>query len=312
MNDQLENKLSMYEKVQLNVTTHAIETAGVPAIATTKTELDLVVAKILTSAGISNLDITGYTVQKQNKRNDMSSVLKKVTAGLTAYYSINNQPQEAEKWDETSSMIDGMRDNDIYTYSQRALVASVANVAALAPFGILPADNTSLTTLNADFLLLIESPKNRIGERGAELNNLERLFEQADNILINKLDPLMRIFETTNPTLYDTYKNARSIDDTGTITAPDYEGSIGANEIRKIAEIPYQSSRLFKVKNLGPATISFSLSNDPLNTEANEFVVAPGQTIQRLSSNLKVNSDFLVLKNADASLTAVYQIRIEE
>ena len=201
MNDQLENKLSMYEKVQLNVTSHATETAGIPAIATTKTELDLVVAKILTSAGISNLDITGYTVQKQNKRNDMSLVLKKVTAGLTAYYSINNQPQEAEKWDETSSMIDGMRDNDIYTYSQRALVASVANVAALAPFGILPADNTSLTTLNADFLLLIESPKNRIGERGAELNNLERLFEQADNILINKLDPLMRIFETTNPTL---------------------------------------------------------------------------------------------------------------
>jgi hypothetical protein len=312
MNNILENRLSMYEKVQSMLSSHVAETASIPAVATLKAELDNVVGKILTSAGISNVDITGYTVQKGNKRAELSKLAIKVSTAQVAWARMNAKPQEAEKWDETPAMLDAMRDNDVCIYAQQLNIAAVANLANLSPFGVVAADTTALASRITEFLTLMQEPRVRIGDRGAELENLTRLFDTANDILKLKLDAVMAIFTVSNPTLYSSYLNARSIDDTGAVTSPDYTGTMGANNTTRVAEIPYLSSRIFIIKNTGAVPLVFGLSTNPTNIESDEVQVPAGATIQRMSATITTKGNFVLLRNDDPVQDASYEIRINE
>lgn len=313
MNNVFENKLSMYQKVQAFLTLHTTDTASIAAVATLKTEFDLLVTKILSSAGVSSIDITGYAVLKNNKRIETTKALLKVSTAYTAWARMNNKPQEAEKTDYTPAMLNSMRDNDFYTYSQQVhLLVSGTPIATFTPFGLVVADVTSLNTKNTEFLALIQEPRLRIGERSAEFSNLERLFEQADELLKLKLDNVMPIFQVNNPTLYAAYTNARGIDDTGAVTAADYSGTVAISTISTIAIIPYMASRTFYIKNTGSTSFIFGLSTNTSTLEGTPASINPGSEIQRLSSNLGSSGDNILINNTDTTLGASYEIRIIE
>ena len=59
MENNLENRLSMYQKVQFYLTHHADETAAIPMVASLQTDLDDQVNTVLTLATIVDTDITG-------------------------------------------------------------------------------------------------------------------------------------------------------------------------------------------------------------------------------------------------------------
>jgi hypothetical protein len=313
MNNILENRLSMYEKVQTFLAVHTAETSSVAAVATCKTELDGLVGKILISAGISSMDITGYTVLKANKRAELTKATMKISTALYAITRMNNKPHEAEKFDETPAMLDAMRDNDILAYAlQINAAATPALVTTLAPFGVLPADNTALAARAAEFVLIMQQPRIQIGDRGAELQNLTRLFDSADELIDLKLDAVMTIFSVTNLTLYDGYKNARGIDDTGAVTSPDYEGELAPSTITKIAEIPFLSSRVFIIKNTGATPIVFGLSTDGMAIDSDAVQLVAGATLQRTSSSIATKGNYILLRNDEATAFGSYQIRINE
>jgi hypothetical protein len=312
MNNSLENKLSMYEKVQTFLAARTAETSSIAAVATCKAELDATVARILTSAGISNVDITGYTVLKANKRAELTKATLKISTAMYAWARMNNKPQEAEKYDETIAMLNAMRDNDIYAYAQTTNVAAIANVANLATFGVVVADTATLTTRAAEFLVIIQQPKNQIGDRGAELENLTRLFGAADELLTLKLDAVMTIFSVSNLTMYSAYINARGIDDTGAVTSPDYEGELPISLVSKIASIPYLASRVFIINNTGNVPFVFGLSTSGTNITSDEVLIAAGATLQRTSASIASDGDYILLRNDDAAKVGSYQIRINE
>lgn len=312
MDNQLENKLSMYEKVQAMLTLRATDTAPVAMVTTVKNDFSTIVTKILQSAAITNTDITGYTVLKQNKRNELTKILLKVSASHTAWASVNAKPQEAEKTDLTPAMVNTLRDNDLYTYAAQVYTIANAQATALAPYALTPAEIALLNTRNAEFLAVIQEPRVRINERSAEFENLNRLFAQADDLLTTKLDPLMRIFQQGNPTLYDAYTNARGIDGTGAYIAPDYRGTVLANSIHLVADIPYLASRTYIVKNRGAIEIQCCLSTSATAMQSPVVIIAPNATIQRLSSNMQANASFLLLQNTDTAQVADYEVWIEE
>jgi hypothetical protein len=209
-------------------------------------------------------------------------------------------------------MLDAMRDNDVCIYAQQLNIAAVANLANLSPFGVVAADTTALASRITEFLTLMQEPRVRIGDRGAELENLTRLFDTANDILKLKLDAVMAIFTVSNPTLYSSYLNARSIDDTGAVTSPDYTGTMGANNTTRVAEIPYLSSRIFIIKNTGSVPLVFGLSTNPTNIESDEVQVPAGATIQRMSATITTKGNFVLLRNDDPVQDASYEIRINE
>jgi hypothetical protein len=314
MENTLENKLGMYEKLQEFFINHTGDTSAIPAVAVLKTEFDGLVSKILTSAGISDTDITGYTVLKGNKRAELEKACLKISTALFAQARMVGKPQEAEKWDLTASMLGTMRDNDLLVYTQQVntTAAVPATLALLAPYAVLPADNTNLGTKAAEFLAVIQEPRYRIGERGAELGNLTHLFDLADDLLNIRLDAVMTVFSVSNPTLYTAYQNNRGIDGTGAITEPDYKGDVPTSTLMLIAKIPFMASRTFIIKNTGTVPLIFGLGTGPNAIDSTTVTIDAGKEVQRLSSNIGTKGDCILINNGDVALPGMYELRINE
>ena len=289
MEDNLENTLGMYQKVQATLLIHAAETAAIPAVATLTTQLDTKVNAILALASKADTDITGYTVDKQMKRSDLKSKVLKLSGGIVAHTALTDDFKTNEKCDATPSQIDYMRDNDFYTYAKLVINEVTPIMTALTPYGIVAADLTAANTSANNYLKAIQSPQVQINERSINKKALNTLFAETTDLLNNKFDKLMGIFITTNPNLFDAYTGARAIDDTGAVTEPDYISLCNANAISLIADLPYLSGRSFKFENTGTVPLSFALSFTPNTLEGTVLVVEPGAKHTRSTTNLNAN-----------------------
>jgi hypothetical protein len=304
----------MYQKVQGYLTMHAAALATIPMVATLQAELDTEVAVLQTHAVTANADMSGHTVDKQGQRSKLKASLLKVSTAVIAHASINSINKLLEKCDETPAALDSLRDNDFYTYAQTVIAEATPIAASLAPYNVAPADITTVQTDAADFLTIIQDPRLQINERANALNDAIIQFEKIDDLLKSKLDKVMAVFISQNPSLYNGYQGARAIDDDGgSATEPDYAGIINANETLHLATIPYLAGRTFKFKNLGTTLLSFGLGTDP-NALSGTPVDVPGSSeSQRSTANLHTDAaaEQLIVNNAQAQ-AAEYKIWIWE
>ena len=314
MENNLENKLSMYQKVQFYLALHAPETAAIPMVATLKAELDDQVTAVLSLASTVDTDITGFTVDKQTKRDDLTAKILKLSTAIVAFASVNGNSILAEKCDETLYSMGAMRDNDFYTFAQLIIKEATPIMTDLAPFGILPADLSAAEAASAVYLGGIQNPRGQINERSKALNDLEAEMANTDDLVKNKLDKVMGIYQATNLSLYSGYLGARSIDGTGSQTPPDYEGKIAAGSIALVATIPYLSGRGFEVENTGTTALLFALSTDPAVLNGTPVAVSAGNSFIRksLSLNTSEGAEHLLFQNTDANVSGNYKIWVIE
>ncbi len=314
MKDNLENTLGMYQKVQATLSMHAAETAAIPAVATLAAELNTKVTAILTVASDAGTDITGYTVDKQVKRNDLKTKVLKLSGAIVAHTAMTADFKTLEKCDETPSQIDAMRDNDFYVYAKLVIDEVTPIMVALTPYGVVAADLTAANTSADAYLKAIQAPKAQINERSNSINELTDLFAATTTFLTDKLDKVMGVFITTNPNLYNTYMGARSIDDTTAAAEADYDLVINANALSLVAELPYLSSRSFRFQNTGTVPLSFALSATANTLEGDVLVLEPTASAQRGTTSLNTNSlaTKLYVKNADLVVGGSYKIWLEE
>lgn len=314
MENNLENRLSMYQKVQFYLTHHAAETAAIPMVATLQAELEDKINAVLVLGGIVDTDITGYTVDKQSKRTDLTRKILKLSTAIVAYASVNNNSILAEKCDESLRNMGVMRDNDFYTFAQLIIREATPLMTDLAPFGVLPADLTAAETASSVYLGGIQNPRGQINERSKALGDLETAMDGTDDLVKNKLDKVMGIFQATNLSLHNGYLGARSIDGTGSQTPPDYTGSIAAGSIELVATMPYLAGRSFEVENTGTAALVFALSTEAAVLNGTPVSAAPGGTFRRRSLNLNSSeaATHLLFQNTDANVSGSYKIWVME
>jgi hypothetical protein len=314
MEDGLENNLGMFQKVQATFLLHTAETAAIPAVAALSAQLDTKVNAILAVASRANTDITGYTVDKQAKRTDLKNKVLKLGGGVVAFTALSDDFKTIEKCDATPSQIDGMRDNDFYTYAKLVINEATPIMASLTPFGVVAADLTAANTSATNYLKAIQAPKAQINERSGAKKDLAALVAETNDLLQNKIDKVMGVFITTNPSFYDLYRGARSIDDTGSVTQPDYETVCNANTISLVADLPNLSSRSFTFENTGTVPLSFALSARANTLEGTVLVVEPGAKHTRSTTNLNSNpaASKVYVKNADLLVAGSYKVWVEE
>ena len=314
MNNTLENKLSMYQKVQGYMALHTTETAGVSAIATLKTQFDAKVNAILNLAATANADITGFTVDKQAKRNELKTKILKLSTAIVAYGAMTDNFKLLEKCDETPAAIDAMRDNDFYTYAKLVISEATPLMTLLAPYGVVAADLTAANTAATTYLTNIQNPRVQINERSRSLSDIEDLFADADAFLKEKLDKVMKVFIATNTSLYRGYEGSRGTDQTRGNIAADYMDNAAANSITLVATLPYLASRTFEIENTGTIPLTFSLSATPDALEGSVLTLDPGQYAVRKTTNLNTNiaADKLYVQNTDTALTGSYKLWIVE
>lgn len=296
MENGLEDQVSMFQKVQGGLEANKVEIAVIPVMVEYQKELDTRVENILVLASKSNTDITGFTVDKQFKRNDMTDKIRRLSTATVAFAAVNDNRGLMEKCDATLSELNSMRDNDFYAYS-KLLIDEVAPILPqLAPFGIKKDQLDEATKAMDLYLSTIQNPRIKISERGRYIDELEESINSTSVFLREKMDKVMDIFSVTNPGLHKEYLGYRGIDGTGNVNTPDYNGTVMPGGMELIAEIAYLSARTFDLKNVGGVAIEFALSRTPLKMEGNIKVVEKGL------AELVKTSDF----NLDTGATKLY------
>lgn len=303
MDRHSEDKLSSHLKVrQFFIDNLADCAAIVPIISTLHSDFSAILQQILDTKEDADLDITGYTEDKKQKRIVLETSCLKVAKSLALYAQMNNLSSLKEKINFTASDLTRMRDTEIYTTACKIDELLFPYQAQIGQYGITLNDITQLVTDTKNFFDVIQSPKYKIGERVSLNVNLSTYMGNMDALLREKMDVAMTIVGINNSTLQSQYLSARAIDNTGTTSGIKvYSDSINANSNRTVADITYNPDLTFTFQNKGNTTLLFGLSVDGANFTGTSITVQPLDTLTRDASDLATEGVYLLVQNIGAN-----------
>ena len=215
MNINQEDKFSMYyvvkntcEKYQTTWTTNAVFAAT----------YNLWVAKIPLieqNRDAQTLETTGITTDKTAKRNSMTEKTLFMINRLQSYANVVNNPELLESIKYSASDLKKSRDTDVIGICNTVVAKANANAAAIATYGVTAAMITELQAAITAYSATLAKPKAAKSQTKTATENLSKLFKEADELLVKRLDLDIELFKTSKPEFYSQYKTARIIIPTG-------------------------------------------------------------------------------------------------
>ena len=259
MNINQEDKFSMYyvvkntcEKYQATWTANAVFAAT----------YNLWVAKIpLIEANrdAQILETTGITTDKTAKRSNMTDKALFMINRLQSYANVVNNPELLDSIKYSVSDLKKARDTDVIGICNTVLAKANANAAAIATYGVTAVMLTDLQAAIAAYSATLAKPKAAKSQTKTATENITKLFKEADDLLIKRLDLDIELFKTLKPEFYSQYKTARIIISTGTRTT-----SVMGNVISALSAEPLKG-----------VTFSFTLENSGMLKSASAVVNKP-------------------------------------
>ncbi len=215
MNTNQEDKLSMYyvvksacEKFQPTWTTNAV-------FAATYNLWAAKIPLIEQNRDAQTLETTGITTDKTAKRNSMTEKTLFMINRLQSYANVVINPELLESIKYSASDLKKSRDTDVIGICNTVLAKANANAAAIATYGVTAAMITELQTAIAAYSATLAKPKAAKSQTKTATENLTKLFKEADELLVKRMDLDIELFKTTKPEFYSQYKTARIIIPTG-------------------------------------------------------------------------------------------------
>ena len=215
MNINQEDKFSMYyvvkntcEKYQTTWTTNAVFAAT----------YNLWVAKIPLieqNRDAQTLETTGITTDKTAKRNSMTEKTLFMINRLQSYANVVNNPELLESIKYSASDLKKSRDTDVIGICNTVVAKANANAAAIVTYGVTAAMITELQAAITAYSATLAKPKAAKSQTKTATENLTKLFKEADELLVKRLDLDIELFKTSKPEFYSQYKTARIIIPTG-------------------------------------------------------------------------------------------------
>ncbi|HKR04268.1 MAG TPA: carboxypeptidase-like regulatory domain-containing protein [Bacteroidia bacterium] len=160
--------------------------------------------------------IQGYAQQKQLRKFTMATLATSVCYKIQAFAESIQDDVLLNKVNYTFNDIMKMRGNLARNASQTILLEAQAVIAALAPFGVLPADLTALDTAINDFSAVISMPRSAIAQVKTLTAEIKEDIAFIDKTLKKSMDKLMINFSVSSPAFYSDYFNSRIIVDAAT------------------------------------------------------------------------------------------------
>ena len=213
MNDSQSNRLDMYIVVKgfYNDNQAIIDT--VPARAIAFGQLQNNITAINSQIAGQSSNTTGVTLDKAAIRANLDNIASSILTPAKAWaISVNNNTLTAE-FDYSLSAIQGIKDDTMQGFCDHRIPLINNNLPALSDFGILPTDVAAWQDALNDYVAVLESPREAINTKHLHTKNLKTLFSETFVLFRDQIDPLMYIFKTSNPEIYDAYNQAKIIID---------------------------------------------------------------------------------------------------
>ncbi|MBL0310059.1 MAG: hypothetical protein IPP77_10385 [Bacteroidetes bacterium] len=296
MENHQEDKLGMYEKVKAFLFTFAAALASVTQIAGLETTLNDNIDDIIDADIVATEDDTCFTEQKSSERSDLEELVLKVARALSSYWASIGSTGSLRLTDYRPSELEALRDNDMFAAAKRLFDVAEPLSASLSAFNSGPADVTDLGTKMDEYFSHIQLPKSKQGVRIAAGKDVDRLMEKTDNLL-KTLDIYLSTFATIDENMYDQYKSARSIDDSGGGSSKVRRGNLDPDSIRNATFAAGQISEdtVLEFANTGISSLMvFYFASSPLAvSDGVTTEVAPGASIQKTA----LDAGYLITKN---------------
>lgn len=177
-----------------------------------KNNLDEIVAR---STEHSEAIKTGTPVTERKKKVKKAIALKaSVLAGaLHAHASEMGDLDLAKKTKLTKSDIEKITDTDIDSEIKAITDVAKKILADIADLGVTEDMITEILTSVDEFNRLIGKPKSILNTKFENISSLDQLLDTGFDLLNNQMDKVMLMFRDSNPSYYEGYQRARSIDD---------------------------------------------------------------------------------------------------
>jgi hypothetical protein len=218
MNKDQEDNLNMYQATDSVMQAHnAVWNLNVP-ISDAVQRLEDNIDDIENLRDIQETDITGVTLDKDNKRQELEDSTYTVGSILSFYASTVNNQKLLKKINFTRSELRNARDNELPGMSEQVHAEAVANAAAVLPFGLTAAMTAALLASLTSYVDHIARPRQALTETSAATEQLPPLFTSTTKLLEEQLDKGMELYRVSNPDFYTQYFNARIIVNSPTLT----------------------------------------------------------------------------------------------
>ena len=210
-----EDKLSMFygvkgtcEKYQSTWTTNALFAATYNIWAA---KLPL----IEQNRDAQTIETTGVTTDKKGKRAVMTEKTLFMSNRLQSFGNTTGNAEILESVQYPASYLNKARDTDVIGICNAVLSRAVANATALTAYGVTAAMITDLQASITAYSATLAKPKNAKAQTKTATENLTKLFKEAEDLLVKRMDLDIELFKISKPDFYSQYKTSRIIISTG-------------------------------------------------------------------------------------------------
>jgi len=213
MNKTQTNHMRMFLNTQEILDENTTLWNGIPVLLDVKNNFDELIQRIEETNEKTQPASKAVTASKATVLKALAQKAVSLAGALQAYAAITGNAKLAGEVKLVKSDFDRARETDV-----EALVAPVirharAELENLADYGVAEAMITEVETSLDDFKALIGQPRTIRNQAFAAMNLLEELFDTANDLLKNRLDPLMIRFKYSDTEFYSKYERARTIVD---------------------------------------------------------------------------------------------------
>ena len=162
------------------------------------------------------IETTGVTTDKNGKRVVMTDKTLFMANRLQSYANTVGNSELLESVQYSPSYLNKARDTDVIGICNAVLTRATANATALVAHGVTAAMITELQASITAYAATLAKPKNAKAQTKTATENLTKLFKEAEELLVKRLDLDIELYKVSKPDFYSQYKTSRIIISTGT------------------------------------------------------------------------------------------------
>ena len=215
MDSREEDKYGMFLKMESFLTARAALLSVNPIYADILSDLTATDLAITQADSTANRNLTGFTIDKQEKRIALNNSVLTVAAAARGYYTTNYDSTKQKLATFARSTVERTTDAEIITLADSVHDVAEPVKALLNPWGVASGDVDNLLLLVNAYrpTVVAQSRQTDVSVRANE--RMDKLFAANDTLLNEQFDQQFAVYEFTNNGLYLEGQLARAIDDSG-------------------------------------------------------------------------------------------------
>ncbi len=208
-----ENRLTMYKAVHSFLQQNGTATSTIPVLAVLDNELGTVIGEIEQLHSAHQSVARGRAAEKEALEDRMIEEVVAAAAGLyvLAIQQGNMNVRDVAK--VTPSGLKRMRDTELLVKAQTLSQYLEQSLGELADYGVTAEMVETLKSTIAEYDAALAGTESSAAKKTTQRTKLSEAFDRADDLLHNRLDPMMEVFRSSNKDLYNEYINTRVIRD---------------------------------------------------------------------------------------------------